>query len=83
MDIETLDQLRADHSTLLYIAGALETYFQFSDQVDHKGAAVTEEDVQQIMELRDAIQPLLAELRTIRHRAAGLGVAPEEHPTST
>jgi hypothetical protein len=64
----SVDQVRADLSTALYLAGALETYIQFMERADPESA----QDNETLQELRKVINPAVEELRAIRHRAAGL-----------
>jgi predicted component of type VI protein secretion system len=70
--VDDKQQLKEDHQRLLYIAGALEAYFQWRERA---GA----DDEKDHGELRQRIQPLVQELRGIRHRAAGLPPS-QKHP---
>ena len=63
-----------EYTRLLYIAGALETYFQFREVAE-------EQDAEDVMALRKRIQPLVQELRAIRNKAAGLPTRPKNRGT--
>lgn len=69
---EQQEELERDHNSALYIAGALEAYFQY---MGVGRAADDEESV-----LRERIKPMVDELRAIRHRAAGLPQRPKKVP---